>query len=122
MQMKAVIALVLGLVFQLAQVLPAAVITGSCAPVASSCQCCANGETCECASCGETPQAPAPIVPADQLNELKIPTMQRTETAVAVVTTGSVRVLPTASTVIGSKMVYGYQGVRFAVAFCSFVI
>lgn len=122
MNAKVVITLILGLVFQLAQVLPGAVVPASCAPHSQSCVCCAEGKSCHC-SADNSPeqQAPKPAVP-DTQGTVKAPmvapggeeTVEHpgTDTAATVALSTSPR--------RGSYA--GFEGVRLSLAFCSIVI
>lgn len=121
MTVKLAITLILGLVFQLAQVLPAAVITSPCQMEQESCGCCTAGKSCHCAENEDRDQQPSPA-PFDAGRTLKIPEMKSTETRVSL---ESVRKLDPATMIASlpdAGFVTGYTGVRLSVAFCSFVI
>ena len=121
MNVKATIALILGLVFQLAQAVPGAAMISPCAPVAEACGCCAGLDSCPCAETGEPVQKPSPLT-SDSGSVLKIPVAKSADPRVSletVVETGqsvTVAVCPPAGPPTG------YYGVRLSVAFCSFVI
>lgn len=122
MNAKVVITLILGLVFQLAQVLPGAVVSASCAPHSQTCGCCAEGKSCHCsADNSQEEQAPKPAVP-DTQGAVKAPMVTSggeesfehpaPETSATAALPASPRRGPPA----------GFQGVRLSVAFCSIVI
>lgn len=122
MNVRAAITVILGLVFQLAQVLPSAALNTPCTPVASTCECCHSGSACECASCGDSERHQTPNPPTEVRSELKAPDMSPTETGVYVVHEKD-EVCPA---VIQPRLTPDstgvYPGVRFAVAFCSFLV
>jgi len=121
MNVKAVITLILGLVFQFAQVLPAAAFATPCASHGTSCACCEGADSCPCAKNGESKQKPAPLS-SDSGNVLKLPAAKADDTRVSIETLRETHPSPTvvASPVTG--MPCGYAGVRLSVAFCSFII
>lgn len=118
MNAKLVVSLWLGLVFQLAQVLPAAVVTKECQGHAESCECCMGGESCPCAETGEPGQKPLPA-PLDA-GATKLPSMKSNESK------DSMDALPEINLPAGvpaaPQPAGGYTGVRLSVAFCVFVI
>lgn len=122
MGLKTTIALVLGLVFQLAQVLPGAFASAPSGPLAAnSCECCAGLDSCPCAG-NETPAPkPSPLAPASG-SDLKLPAAKTDDTRVSPESLGEIRssAMVAASPVPGPQN--GYAGVRLSVAFCSFVI
>ena len=123
MKPKAVIALILGLVFQLAQVLPGmAAFMEECIPVAESCECCDGLVSCPCAKEGEPVQNPLPLAP-DPGQTLKVPLAKATGTRVSLETiTGPQALVPSVGATPITGPWTGYTGVSLAVAFCSFVI
>lgn len=121
MNVKLAITLILGLVFQLAQVLPGAVITSPCQTQQESCDCCMGGKSCHCAENGESNQKPAPA-PLETSRLLKIPTMKATETKVSVAVLREADSSATVAAFSKGLPAGGYTGVRLSVAFCSFVI
>lgn len=121
MNLKAVITLILGLVFQLAQVLPAAAVTAPCASQAVSCECCAGADSCPCMANDESAPKPAPLLPASG-NDLKSPLAKSGETRVSLEAL-EIPVSPAALEGCPVERSWaGYAGVRLSVAFCSFVI
>jgi len=121
MNFKMALTLMLGLVFQLAQLSASAVSTSPCQTQRVSCDCCSGTSSCECAenNDSEQEQAPTPFSPG---NLLKIPAMRSTETKVSA---GPLRHIECSATIAESPRagpVSGYTGVSLAVAFCSFVI
>ena len=123
MNAKVIITLILGLVFQLAQVLPGAIIPASCAPHSQTCGCCAEGKSCQCSIENEPDhqQAPKPALP-DAQGVLKAPLVRPgDEEAFVHPVTETL-----ASAIIEStprrESPAGFAGVRLSVAFCSIVI
>jgi hypothetical protein len=120
MSTKATIALILGLVFQLSQVLPGMGAVVNCAPAAAACECCDGMDSCPCADEGEPVQTPLPVAP-ESGNSLKVPAAKVSGTRVSVEAIPGIQPSATvASPLIGPLS--GYTGVRLSVAFCSFVI
>jgi hypothetical protein len=121
MSLKTTITLLLGLVFQLAQVLPGAVVTTLCPSHAESCECCKTAKSCHCAKSGESDQKPVPA-PLNSGGELKVPVMKSTETRVSVEVSRETAPSVAFAAALQSEPARGYAGVRLSVAFCSFVI
>lgn len=123
MNAKAAIALIFGLLFQLAQVMPglASVMTDG-APMAESCGCCAGFTSCPCAEEGEPTQKTPPLAP-DSSQSLKAPLAKVAGTRVSLETISGpqAKAYSLATTPIAGPTT-GYTGVPLAVAFCSFVI
>lgn len=120
MKVKTVITLIIGLVFQLAQVLPVALAASPCASNIVSCACCKGLDSCHCANNEEPEQKPAALVP-DSGNGLKLPAAKADEARISIESSGKNHPFPAvASPVAGPSC--GYAGVRLSVAFCSFVI
>jgi hypothetical protein len=121
MNVKAVITLILGLVFQLAQALPAATFTSPCASQGTFCACCESADSCPCAENVESDQKPAPQLP-ESGNVLKLPATKADDNRFSIESRAGALPSPTlaASPVSGPSS--GYAGVPLAVAFCSFVI
>ena len=122
MRMKTLITLLLGLAFQLAQVLPGMSAGAPCAAAAAcQCQSCAGGNSCCCMKSGQPDPKPAPQ-PLHAGDFLKGMAMKTTETKVSVVSSPA-EVLPVMLAVgLPAAARGGYNGVRLAVAYCSFVI
>ena len=121
MVLKTTIALILGLLFQLAQVLPGAVAATPCAPAAESCECCASADSCPCVENEEPSQKPAPLAP-DSGSVLKLPAAKADDSRISF---ESSRYAASSASAASSPLqcpTSGYRGVRLAVAFCSFVI
>jgi hypothetical protein len=121
MNLKAVITLILGLVFQFAQVLPGAVVASPCATPEVSCSCCEGPDSCPCADNGESEQKPAPLT-SDSGSILKLSAAKTGDTRVSIESLFGNHPSTTmvASPVTGPSN--GYAGVSLSVAFCSFVI
>ena len=122
MHFKAAITLLLALVFQLGQVLPAAVLAqDDCALAAAPCECCAGPSSCHCAKDnGTNPGQRQTPIQSDA--SLKAPAIKPADTRVAVETSGDITPSATATPVPDAGSITGYHGVRLSVAFCSFVI
>lgn len=121
MNCRTVITLMLGLVFQLAQLSMGGVATSSCQIQSVSCDCCSCGSSCECAENGDSEQTPSPT-PFSADKPVKIPAMKTTETKVS---TDRLREIKPSATVADAPRAgpgSGYTGVSLAVAFCSFII
>ena len=121
MNVKAAITLILGLVFQLAQVLPGGAVTMPCAPVAQACGCCAGLDSCPCAENGEPAQKPSPLS-SESGSVLKIPVAKSAEPRVTMEVVEENRQSATVAACPFAGLPTGYNGVRLSVAFCSFVI
>jgi hypothetical protein len=121
MNVKAVITLILGLVFQLAQVLPAAAAASPCASHGTSCACCEGADSCPCAKNSKSEQKPAPLVP-DSGSVLKLPAAKAGDTRVSVESLAGNHPSPAVEATPVAGPSGGYAGVRLSVAFCSFVI
>ena len=121
MILKTAITLLLGLVFQLAQVLPCALVPAPCAAHASSCECCLAGKVCHCADHGDPGRKPPPA-PIDAGRMLNLAAMKTVETKVAVDHLREDDASTTAGVIPREGSLSGYAGVRLSVAFCSFVI
>jgi hypothetical protein len=121
MNVKAVITLILGLVFQLAQVLPAAAVAAPCASRGTSCACCEGADSCPCAKNSESEQKPAPLAP-DSGSVLKLPAAKADDTRVFIESLAGNQPSSTVAVSLAVVPSGGYAGVRLSVAFCSFVI
>lgn len=122
MNVKAASGLLLGLVFQLAQVLPAALIAAPCqTAVEQSCACCKAGKSCHCVENNESHQKPAPVVP-DAGTTLKVPLARASETLISLDAWAEPQPSTTAAACPLVAQPDAYPGVRLSVAFCSFVI
>lgn len=121
MIVRETIAMLLGLVFQLAQVLPVAAVTAPCASQTVSCECCTDADSCPCVANDESAPKPAPLLPASG-SDLKSPLAKSGETRVSLEAL-EIPVSPAALEGCPLERPWaGYAGVRLAVAFCSFVI
>lgn len=113
---------ILALVFQLAQVLPlAAAAQTHCAAQSHSCSCCSGKSGCDCADKGEpSRKAPDPAVPLTD-GGFKVQSAAVADPWIRIgvpATAPRHQVVQPSSGVSG---IAGYPGVRFSVAFCSFV-
>ena len=123
MTLKSFITVLLGLVFQLAQVLPGGAIPSPVvAAAAKTCECCAGSHSCCCAK-NELPAhkpLPQPLHPGGLLKGMA---MKTAETRVATDVWQQAGALPTSLAVTRATAPRaGFAGVSLAVAFCSFVI
>lgn len=121
MNVKAVITLILGMVFQLAQVLPAAAVASPCASHGASCSCCDGQDTCPCAKNGESEQKSAPLAP-DSGSVMKLPAAKADDTRVSIESLAGNHPPSTMAVYPAAVPLSGYAGVRLSVALCSFVI
>lgn len=121
MNVKAVITLLLGLVFQLVQVLPVAADIESCPAAVSCCDCCDARDSCPCAGNDEIPQKPAPLS-SESSNSLKIPVAKASGTCVSIEPAAETRPCAAVAAPPIAGHLSGYTGVRISVAFCSLVI
>ena len=122
MAIRTLITLLLGLAFQLAQVLPGGVVTPPTAAAAKACKCCTGSQSCCCAK-SELPApkpAPQPLHPGGLLKGMA---MQAAETRVSAEVWQQAGELPATLAVARATAPRGgFAGVSLAVAFCSFVI
>ena len=121
MPLKSVITLILGLVFQLAQVLPGAVTTAPCQTVSKSCDCCKGAQSCDCAVNEDSNQKPSPA-PLESGNLLKFPAAKSVETHVSADFPRETPPSAIATVFPKTEPTIGYTGIRLSVAFCTFVI
>lgn len=123
MNVNLALTLILGLVIQLAQVLPGAIVSSSCpVTVAQSCECCPDPQSCDCARNGEPDHhAPSPALP-ETGSQLKVPIAKADEPLVSVSPRKETGSSGESSASPRGEPVHGYTGVRLAVAYCSFVI
>ena len=121
MNVKAVITVILGLIFQLAQALPAATFTSPCASHGTTCTCCESADSCPCAKSGESDQKPAPALP-ESGNVLKLSAAKADDNQVSIESLAGNHPSPTLATSQVSVPSSGYAGVPLSVAFCLFVI
>jgi len=121
MGMKTIITLLLGLAFQLAQVLPGGVMPPPCATSVESCACCAAGKSCCCAT-HEQPDPKQSPQPLPNLGLLKGMAMKTAETRVCAETWLGAGLPASLVAALPSAPLAGFEGVPLAVAFCSFVI
>ena len=121
MNLKALIALLMGLVIQLSQVQTclAATSTGAVGAEAHSMCCCEGLQSCPCASDRSPDQQPAPLIPAAADLKLLISKTPESSSLDAPISIHPVAVVATASRAEARS---AYAGVPLAVAFCRFVI
>ena len=121
MNVKAIIALLMGLVIQLSQV-QSCVAASSAVPSgakASPACCCEGLQSCPCASDRAPDRKPAPLIPAAGDLKFVISKMAGADRLDVPVSSRTTPVVATASHP-GARP--AYAGVSLAVAFCSFVI
>ncbi len=121
MNLKAVITLLLALVFQLGQVMPVTAANAPCKPHAASCGCCKAAKSCHCATNGDSGQKPAPV-PLNNGSVLKITAAKSSETNVFADPLVESAMSATHVTVERTGPAAGFSGVRMSVAFCMIVI
>lgn len=121
MNAKVIITLILGLVFQLAQVLPGAVVSSSCPSHTESCGCCKADKSCQCAENSDSEQKPAPV-PLETGAAFKLPAARVSETGICAVPADGSECISRSSTFFHTGVLSGFLGVRLSVAFCTFVI
>ena len=121
MNVKAIIALFMGLVIQWSQMQScmAAIPAGSCGGNARSGCCCEGLQSCPCASDRSPDQKPAPLIPAAVDLKWLIPKATATDSLHAPVSPQSETKVATVSRAEARR---AYAGVPLAVAFCRFVI
>ena len=121
MHIRTLITMLLGLAFQLAQVLPGGAVSPPCAAPVAACECCAGSQACCCMK-SEAPDpkpAPQPLQAGDFLKSLAMKTAETQVSAVPWHAAGLSALLAVAPPTAPPG---GYSGVRLAVAYCSFVI
>ena len=121
MNVKSVIAVTLGLLFQWAQVAHAVVSTQAGGDVCDvHCACCADLPSCPCASDGENApdRSPLPVLP----DTVKLPAAKLCETRVSLQTADVPQTARRAIAMSIAQQVAGYAGVRLSVAFRSIVV
>lgn len=121
MNAKVVIAVLMGLAFPLAQILPAAVATTACPPAAEACACCDGPDTCPCLDHGDPAPMPLPALP-DGPSLGKGSLAPPAGVPVQVVSTAPESRGSAGPGAAAPRALPGYRGVRLSVAFCSFVI
>lgn len=121
MNVKAIIALLMGLVIQLSQVQScvAAIPAGPSEAEAHSMCCCDGLKSCPCASDRSGNEQPAPLIPATVDLKLLVAKAAGTNSFDVPVSPRSATVVATAS---HPEARSAYAGVPLSVAFCRFVI
>jgi len=120
---KTVIVLILGLLFQLAQVPSGGTVTVPCFAQAGTCDCCSDPGSCDCAESGEPgDHTPFPAVP-DTGRTLKTTAFESPETRISPESARETEASTAAAAVpIRAGPLLGYTGVRLSVAFCRIVM
>jgi hypothetical protein len=121
MNVRTVIAVAFGLLFQWAQMAHAVVSTEAGGNVSAvHCDCCADLPSCPCASDGEQEpdRSPLPVLP----DTVKLPAAKICETRVSLEIADASQTTRRAIEMSMAQAVAGYAGVSLAVAFCSFVM
>lgn len=122
MNMKLLATLILGLVFQLAQVLPGAAVSNAFPATTASCACCTDSQSCDCAENGDPEQqAPSPALP-ESGRTLKVPAARADDPQVTADPLRETAATAKTAACPRDGPVRGYTGIRLSVAFCSFVI
>ena len=121
MNIRATIALFMGLLLQLSQVqaFPDAVAAKSCGAESASMSCCASKQVCPCIGESESTEIPAPLAPAAPV--LKLVFIQSAATADTALSVAGLAVGHHTPRIRAASTA-GYPGVPLSVAFCSFVI
>jgi hypothetical protein len=121
MHLRTAIAVLLGLLFQWAQLAQSAVLTENCRDVsAAHCDCCTDLPSCPCAKDGNKgpERPPLPVLPESQ----KLPVANLADTRLVM----EEAAFPQGPRALAARPlcrpVTGYAGVRLSVAFCSFVM
>jgi hypothetical protein len=117
------ITLILGLVFQLAQVLPGAAITSpSQVAFGEPCACCPDVQSCDCAENGDPEQETPPPALPESGRLLKVPAAKADDSPVSANPRGETAATAKTADCPRDGPAHGYTGIRLSVAFCSFVI
>ncbi|RYD23066.1 MAG: hypothetical protein EOP88_05655 [Verrucomicrobiaceae bacterium] len=120
MGLKAVIALLLGLVIQFSQVQSGfAALVSSCKDTAEPMSCCQGPDSCPCLSETNTDQKPAPVIPAGIDLKWFVSKSTEPDRLVSASSACGQSALPATR---ARDSFAGYAGVPLSVAFCSFVI
>ena len=121
MEVRAIIALFLGLLIQLSQVQLCSgdVAAPPCATTVDSMACCEGLKSCHCANESNSDQKPAPLTVVAVDLKLLLTTAPETLSVAALVSLPEDSVLGAAS---ASRVCGGFAGVPLSVAFCCFVI
>jgi hypothetical protein len=122
MYIKSIIALFMGLVFQLSQVQSSSMATGSaksCGVGAQAMSCCEGLQSCPCLDEGGSNQTPALMIPAAVDLKPAISQAPEQNRPAALFPPPTDAVVATAS---WTEFRAGYSGVPLSVAFCRFVI
>jgi hypothetical protein len=122
MSVKAILAMVFWVILQITLIMPGlSQVAADCAPLVTSCECCAGMESCPCA--GETDPAPVrqPIAP-ESGQSLKVPLARISDPTTNLVNVPCRKHGTETGPRIVTATTPGYAGVSLAVAFCSFVI
>lgn len=119
MTMRTAIAIMLGLLFQWAQVAQSAVRVETCREIAvAQCDCCADLPSCPCASDSDDSPPPLPVLP----DTLKLPAVPPAHARVETEEPPVPDVPRNAASHPADVPASGYAGVRLSVAYCSFVM
>ncbi len=121
MKIKFTITLILGLVFQLAQVMPGMAAVQAASQAVSACSCCEGLPSCPCADEGEPDPNPTPT-PFQSGTVIKVPAMKATDPRVSMESSFKAPPRMVRAVPVPMEPVAGYQGIRLSVAFCRFVI
>jgi hypothetical protein len=121
MNVKAAIAVLLGLLFQWAHLAQAAVLADHCRNMAAShCECCADADSCPCATSED--QEPGRPLPPSLPETLKLPAAKFCETRVSLEDAPVPQAAHRVPALPAAETVAGYSGVSLSVAFCSFLM
>lgn len=120
MNIRATIALVMGLLLQwsMVQAVPTTSPAKSCG-TGSAMSCCASKQVCPCADESDSNEKPAPFAPTSPDLKLVFTAVPASDDTVETVPTATA---DQASPQARAGSIAGYPGVPLCVAFCSFVI
>lgn len=121
MNLKSVSALILGLLIQIMPMFPAMGASVERAVTTPRCACCDGLDSCPCAGRNESAPVPQPLTPAgDSVGKYQPMAQQDVSNRIVPIQLRALHVLTGAPRPDGVPV--GFHGVRYSVAFCSFVI
>jgi hypothetical protein len=121
MRRRFAITLVLGLLFQLAQLLPGALMANAFTAAPTGCACCEDLPSCPCADDGK-PAEGKPSAPIQVVEGLKVPLMRPVDTRISSEPCAEDDSRTAAIVLTDFEAPHGHYGIRLSVAFCTFVI
>jgi hypothetical protein len=121
MRRRFAITLILGLVFQLAQVFPGVLMANAFTAAATACECCEDLPSCPCADEGQ-PFEGKPSAPIQLADGLKVPPMRVVDSRISSESCATDDSRSAAIVLAGFEEPHGHYAVRLSVAYCTFVI